>query len=300
MDRLALMWVLTFLLLPGNLARAEDKTDPVAEYKTFLASLPKDDPASVTKAVDQYRAAIVPLDMDRHVKAFLDFLDLYDDICAALNKSLSQNQMKDAEETRKLQNAGLEAADDGYGQLYVRGIPEHIPGQFSLYLPKSIQRYLGLRAVESREGWAPDAALYISYARIAERTANWDRYVTDFPNSIFRKDAVLLRAVCLFLLLFGVNNTPLDARTEDKQNNIRVVYENFMRDHPNTYAGVFVRKRYECLKKEGFFDEAPSKKAKVIPSCNMDVVIKSIEGGAQAVYHGINLERTLRLAGQKE
>ena len=297
MARSAMVWVLALLVLVGALARAEDEPDPVAEYKTFLASLPKDDPASITKAIDQYRTAIVPLDMDKHVKAFLEFLDFHDSVCRALDKVFSDRvadleksegisdcdaveAVHDSEETKGLTRCGLEVkwGDDCY--LYVRGNPEHIPAVFSSYLPKSVGRYLDLRRVDMLERYGGDGAISISFARLADRTAQWDQYISDFPNSLVREDALVFRAACLRLLLFGTPNTQLDARTEDRKDNIRIVYEDFMRDYPGTWAEGLVRKRYDYLRKEGFFNKTPVKDDNRIPGRDPDDVMRLLKESA--------------------
>ncbi len=282
MTRWVVLWVLGFLLLFGNLARAADKADPVAGYKTFLAFLPKDDPASITKAIDQYRAVIVPLDMDKHVKAFLDFLEFHDSVCDTLTERFlaeldrhggawTENGIRakewDFEEAQQLFRYGLEVAGDAYfGGYYVAGIPEYIPDTLAQYLPKSVTKYLELRRAEIREGFSVDASLTISYARLAERIAQWDQYLKDFPESLFRTDALILRAYSLRFLLFGVNNSQLDPRTEDRKNNIRVVYEQYMREHPGTYAETLIRKQYDYLKKQGFFNDLSVEGANKLPS----------------------------------
>jgi hypothetical protein len=297
MGRSVQLWILALLVLVGALARAEEKADSVADYKIFLASLPKDDPASITKAVDQYRTAIVPLDMDKRAKAFLEFLDFHDSVCRALDKVFSDrvanleksNGRSDSdaaqtvyksEEAKELVCHGLELTYGDVSYLYVRGNPDHIPTEFSSYLPRSMRRYLDLRRVDMLERYGGDGAISVSFARLAERAAQWDQYITDFPNSLFREDALVFRAACLRLMLFGTPNTQLDARTEDRKDNIRIVYEDFMRDHPGTWAEGLVRKRYDYLQKEGFFNETRVKDDNQIPGRDPDDVMRLLKESA--------------------
>ncbi len=261
MGRSAMLWGFVLLVLVVNSARAEDKPDPVADYKTFLASLPKDDPASITKAIDQYRAAIVPLDMDKHVKAFLEFLDHYDGVCGALCRAFwdrvdglksrgidewkAIEAVQNSEEAQKLTQYGLEfmnAAEDGF---YIRGIPEYIPTVFSPDLPLSVRTYLKLRKVDMKERYWVDGSITVSFTRLAERTAQWDQYIHDFPNSAFRLDAFFFRTACLRQLLLG------DSYREPQD--VKAVYEKFLRDYPNTYPGHLVRRQYEVFRKAGYF-----------------------------------------------
>jgi hypothetical protein len=266
MGRLALMWVFAFLLLLCNLARAEDKADPVADYKTFLTSLPKDDPASVTKATDQYRAAVIPLDMDKHAKAFLAFLDFHAEVCDGVGNTLGKKPNEGAicadytdvferEEARRLSRYGLKVRGNGCDGYYVAAIPEYVPRMFSAHMPKSIQRYLDLREVETRVDYQVDAALLISYAQVAQRVADWDRYLRNYPDSPMRVEAMVLRAQYLLDLLAGMANSPLNPATEDPSGNIRVVYQEFLQTHPGTYAGKLVRQQYDYLRKKGFFSK---------------------------------------------
>ncbi len=263
MGRTVMLWVLTFLVLVGTPARAEEKTDPVAAYKASLASLPKDDPASITKAIDQYRAAIVPLDMDKHVKAFLEFLEFHAKVCKGVDKTfwirpddgaiyidLSEN-----EAARYLSHYGLKIRGNACDGFYVAGIPEYIQHMFSPYVPKSVQRYFDLREPETRVDYQVDAGLLISYAQVAQRVAEWDRYLRNYPDSPMRTEAAVLRAQYILDLLTGMANSPLDPATEDRSKNIRVVYEDYLRAHSGTFSGKLVRQQYDCLRKKGFFSK---------------------------------------------
>jgi hypothetical protein len=281
MARSAIVWVLALLVLVGALARAEEKAGPVAEYKTFLASLPKDDPASITKAIDQYRTAIVPLDMDKHVNAFLEFFDFHEDVCNGVDKALWEELTHngvigvpddDSEVVKQLRRHGLEIRGNGPDGFYVGGVPAYIPEMFSPFLPRSIQRYLELRLAEMREGYQVDAGLKISYARLAQRVANWERYLRNYPGSPVHTEALVLRGQYLLDLLFGMNNSPLDPATEDRSNNIRVVYEDYLRAHPGSYSARLVSAQYKHLKKTGYLNKTLDDDIRSIPWKRYDEV----------------------------
>jgi len=263
MSRSALLWVLVLLVLVGTLARAENKAEPVAGYKTFLASLPKDDPASVTRAIDQYRAAIVPLDTDKRVKAFLEFLDFHQQVCEGVGKTFwikpddgaIYNDVSDNERVRELHRYGLRIWGNGCDGFYIAGIPEYIPCMFSPYLPRSVQRYMEIREPETRVSYQVDAALLIPYAQVAQRVADWDRYLKNYPDSPMRTEALALRAQYLLDLLTGMANSPLDSCTKDRSRNIRIVYEEFLRAHPRTFAAKLVQEQYRYFKKKCFFSK---------------------------------------------
>jgi hypothetical protein len=263
MRRSSLVWVLAGGLLFGVVARAETKTDPIADYKTYLMSLPKDDPASITKAINQYQAAIVPLDMDKRAKAFLDFLDFHGEICKGVcwtfrNKPddlVVFTSLPENEAVRNLCHYGLNFRGDACDGYYVAGIPEYLPRMFSSFLPKSVQRYLDLREAETHMDYEVDAVLLISYAQVAQRVAIWDRYLRNYPDSPMRTEAAVLRAQYLLDLLTGVANSPLDPATADCSKNIRGIYAGFLRAHPGTYAAKLIRDQYRYLRKKEFFSK---------------------------------------------
>ncbi len=261
MGRSASLWVLALLVLVGTPARAEDKADPAADYKTFLEALPKDDPASITKAIDQYRTAIVPLGTDQHAKAFLEFLEFHENVCEGVGKTFWNkpddtaiyNDVSDNERVRELHRYGLRIRGDGCDGYYVAGIPEYIPRMFAPYLPISVRRYLEVREPETRVSYQVDAVLLIPHAQVAQRVADWDRYLKNYPDSPMRTEALVLRAQYLLDLLTGMANSPLDPATEDRAKNIRVICKDYMRANPGTYAGKLVWQQYGYLKKKGFF-----------------------------------------------
>jgi hypothetical protein len=116
-----------------------------------------------------------------------------------------------------------------------------------------------------REGYESDAVLDISYARLAQRVADWDAYVRNYENSPLLTEALTLRASYLRDLLFGLDNSPFDPKTEDRSNNIRIVYEDFLRANSGTYTAKFVRAQYDYLKKEGFFSKTFAGDPREIP-----------------------------------
>ncbi len=274
MYRLVLLWFLALLVLAGSIAGAEDKPDPVQGYTEFLKGLPKDDPKSVQKARWKYQETIAPLDQDTCAKAFLVFLDLHDCVCdklcaiftekqSSLEKGMGVHRVDvgreivESKEAHELSYGDLEIGWDGDESLYVHSIPEAIPRTFSPYLPKSLRRNLELRQIEIREGYNGDAALLISYGRLAQRIGNWEEYLRLFPNSLFRDDVLIIRASYLGYLFTGSNNTQLDPKSKDPADNIQVIYRKFMRDYPGTFSAELVRRNFDCFQKAGFFAETP-------------------------------------------
>ncbi|MCM3714712.1 hypothetical protein [Halalkalibacter oceani] len=131
------------------------------------------------------------------------------------------------EEVEDTELAGLltEMNENGYKLEMAEGmyfpiIDYHFYRPFMEDTAADAQAYIELMMAESDQVPAKDAALVIGWETIVERAVTQEKFLKDFPQSVFAGEAADLYAKYVTFLLFGLNNTPLfdyDANTIDSE-----------------------------------------------------------------------------------
>ncbi|MCU4581970.1 hypothetical protein KTJ32_13305 [Acinetobacter gyllenbergii] len=104
--------------------------------------------------------------------------------------------------------AYIELQDQGEGIIDYRRQPQYILDVFAPSLPIDQKIFVQRMAKDNQDLFYIDAAINASWAELIERALFWEKYLQQYPQSYFAKDAQRLLDEYSFLIFFGSDNTP--------------------------------------------------------------------------------------------
>lgn len=81
--------------------------------------------------------------------------------------------------------------------------------QYEDYVTEDLHNYIQLMATETTDKAAEDAALAISWDELVQRTIQFEKFIHDHPNSIKVDDIEQLHDQYMYIVLYGLPNSPL-------------------------------------------------------------------------------------------
>ena len=152
-----------------------------------------------------------------------------------------------------LATAGLEPWPIGEGMTDLRTVPRFYTDIFQSSLPADYRQFLGIRADEDTILYSADAGIIIPLEMVGERVLNWERFLANFPNSVFWGEARDHFQRYLRDYLLGEDNTPSFSAIDDTKSLLpdnRKEYLLFLERYGNTTAAGTVRWFIEKLENE--------------------------------------------------
>lgn len=199
-------------------------------YATYLDSIDSSDPAhAVRQAVSDYKSRFHKAPPAFREYAFAAFREFHLGIAlreaeslerlAGIPEARSTDEIlaayarlpqiaADKKASRTFESAGLTTVYAGEGLWTVEPRPGFYSEQFGTMLPPSTVAFLELDEVERNKPWLADGALVVSIEELGRRTAEWEAYVENNPDSLFSGEAKLRFNRAVQALLLGTNNTP--------------------------------------------------------------------------------------------
>ncbi|MDD2202539.1 MAG: hypothetical protein PHP20_06825 [Firmicutes bacterium] len=261
--------------LDGELAIASVDVIPYLDpdaYATYLKSIDSSDPArAVKQAISDYKARFHNAPPAFREHAFAAFRQFHLGIARREGESLeriagirdarSSDEIlaayarlpqiaKDRKASHTFRDAGLTTVYAGEGMWTVEPRTGFYSKQFGAMLPTSVLTFLELDEVERNKPWLADGALVVSIKELGRRTAEWEAYVENNPNSLFLGEAKLRFNQALGGLLLGTNNTPhYDSATGLVRDEALRALSSHAEAYPNTRSGKAAGEIVQILKK---------------------------------------------------
>lgn len=276
--------ILLVFILTGFGCSFSQNSDAIKKYNKYLSGLSASDYKNVSLAMDYYVkniSILSPGECDLGYVIFRIFYDKVDSVFSvvlgtgdpnftprqniyiravdpkyenendviAFNKSLAENGF--------YINAGSEP---GY---YVGELKGFMVDKFGKYVSPVISEYLRLREVDLQNPAFYDIYIWITPEEMANRLKDWDKYLSDYPNSpVFEKaKSEMNRYLINFLGVFlsDVESNPngeTNLMAFDLNGNMttegKSLYEKLILECGNSYLGNLFRDYYSVLKKTGF------------------------------------------------
>jgi len=143
----------------------------------------------------------------------------------------------------------------GEGMLFATANSAGLAGLFGRYLSPAMREFLALRRGEEAEGFAEDAGLLISWDRLGERVATWERFIEANPGFQLLPEARHWYELYLGTLLTGMDNSRVFGGPDATlQPQVRASYRRFAARHGSTRAGAMVSEYLGVLERNGFQD----------------------------------------------
>lgn len=97
----------------------------------------------------------------------------------------------------------------GEGLYEYRRHPKFLLELFAPHLPIEQREFIQKMALDNQEIFTNDSALSIEWSQLAERALYWEKYIQQYPDSYFIKDANTLFDEYSYYLFLGTDNTPI-------------------------------------------------------------------------------------------
>lgn len=259
------------LLKAGNVAKLvvqnhknlEGTEGDLELFKQYLRGLNNNDAASIPYAMDYIRTCLPP-DMpqrDRVIVLFnLKFLTVLNNINNVLpTKYESVTKLYDADsKSLKLKAFRDNLAACGIGIFQTEGndyldvLPNYFYNDFKDRVSAGVKEYLSIRRVELAEGFSEDAGLLISYQQLYQRVKRWERFLHDYPATVYTTQAENYYKMYLGTLLTGMDNSPVFTDGYSLSAEVKNIYEQAMNDDPASRTAKIITPYYTMLMHYGF------------------------------------------------
>jgi hypothetical protein len=253
----------TLLLLPGCGSGETEERDKANSYQSFVTSLPKDDPNSISLALQRFRESFDRGAAQVNDSAFLDFSGLYDSVLIAVNDRLFEDnflmhdlyEQKRTEQTKSfinsLNNNGFELLSSE-GFYYAGEESDFLYKNFKDFTSKEISEYLRIRSKEMKEGFAEDAGLIIPLDSVAQRVVVWEEYLNNYPESPMAPQALRYYRLYISTYLTGLDNTPLVDEKGVISSEARSSYQRYIKNYKDKESGKVIEEYYTMLEQRNF------------------------------------------------
>ena len=202
-----------------------------------------------------------------------------------------------------LATAGLEPWPIGEGMTDLRTVPRFYTDLFQSSLPPDYRQYLRIRADEDTILYSADAGVIIPLDLVGIRVLNWERFLINFPNSVFWGEARDHYQHYLRDYLLGEDNTPSFSDIDDIKSLLpdnRKEYLLFLEHYGNTPTAATVRSFLEKQENEKTVTDLIRKMNREIDllysteiaSATGDIVLlpETIEKSTKPVYDTVPLK----------
>jgi hypothetical protein len=235
-------------------------------FKAYLTGLEDTDPASIPYALD-YIKTCLPVNLAERDSVMLLFNVKFFKIANGLTDSLEtkyasivklmdtdSNSVKLKVFQKNLKDCGI-GIFSTEGNYYLDVLPDYFYNNFKNRVSPGVRAYLDLRRHELAEGFSEDAGLLISFEQLYQRVKHWEKYLSDFPHTIYTAEAGNYYNTYLKTLLTGMDNSRVFEMDDDViTSEVKAVYEKAMKQDPNMQTVKIITDYYNLLGRHGFKD----------------------------------------------
>jgi hypothetical protein len=233
-------------------------------FKKYLSGLNDRDVESIPFALD-YIKTCLPSNLKERDSVMLLFNLKFFKITNGLSDSLETRyaavlkQMEDHPKASKPTNFvnNLNTCGIGVfqteGNYYLDVLPDYFYNNFNNRVSPGVKQYLFIRKTELAQGFTEDAGLLISYKALYDRVKQWERFLIDFPNTVYDAEANNYYTTYLETLLSGTDNSRI---FDDTKNillpEVKTIYEKAMGDNTTPKTAKIIADYYNFLGRHGF------------------------------------------------
>ncbi len=233
-------------------------------FKKYLAQLSDNDPASIPYALDYIKTCIPVTLPEKDSVLWLFNLKFYK-ITNKLSDSLETKYasviklMDDKPTPSRVKNFTNNLAACGIGIFQTEGNyyldmqSGYLYNNFAYRVSDGVKAYLYIRKGEMAAGFTEDAGLLISFDALYGRVKQWEKFLHDYPNTIYSPEAAGHYKAYLETLLTGMDNSPVfDMETGALSPEVKTVYEKAMRQDTSSKTAKLISSYYALLARHNF------------------------------------------------
>jgi hypothetical protein len=233
-------------------------------FKKYILGLNDHNVESIPFALDYIKTCLPP-SLSKKDSVMLLFNLKFFKITNGLGDSLETKyapvlkQMEDNPKATKPTNFvnNLKACGIGVfsteGNYYLDVLPDYFYDNFNNRVSAGVNKYLYIRKSELAQGFTEDAGLLISFEILYKRIKQWEKFLNDYPNTVYDAQANNYYTTYLETLLSGMDNS----RVFDDNKNIllpevKTIYEKAINDGPASKTAKVIADYYAFLGRHGF------------------------------------------------
>jgi len=233
-------------------------------FKEYISGLDNYDLSSIPYALD-YIKTCLPVNLEKKDSVLLLFNLKFYKVTNVLNDSLETRyagvikQIDDQPKSPKSVIFGnnLKACGIGIfsteGNYYLDVLPDYFYDNFSVRVSAGVKQYLFIRKSELAEGFTEDAGLLISFESLYNRVKRWEKFLNNYPNTVYDGPANGYYTTYLETLLTGTDNS----RVFDDEKNIllpevKSIYEKALADGHDSKTAKIITDYYSFLSRHAF------------------------------------------------
>ena len=249
--------IILFMMWTGASASAAPKADVVAEYKRGLGT--------ATGGIDSVEKAAKRLlsiakgqsdrDRDCLLHAFREYYEdsliKYNETCGTENWDYPIGQSKRKRINTTIAKVGW-VIDETEGSYFVRESGDWFTATFREIMPQAWKDFYRLRSNELKERFTEDAALTISWRRLAQRIGEWDLFVKRYPRFPEHAEIEFYLSIYIRIFLNGLDNSSFSNHTGTLSDEVKWAYEYFLKQYPGSRYHKLVKGYYKYLKDRQF------------------------------------------------
>lgn len=234
------------------------------EYKEFLHKLDENNIASIPLLLDYIKTSIDSNNTDRD-SIFLLFNIKFYTITERLNDSLYTKfnyltvQLQKDSTTQELNAFENNLTDCGLaifqteGMYYLDVMPDFFYGNFKDRVSEGVREFLKIRKDELKQGFSEDAMLLISFDDLYDRIIRWEKFLIQFPNTVYTDYANSLYTTYLETLMTGMDNSRVFTPDSDiLLPDVKVLYEKIIAEKSKSSTTRTIESYYNFLSRHDF------------------------------------------------
>jgi hypothetical protein len=225
----------------------------LVEYDSFLNTLFSQGITSINDAKSKYVELFEKEEIKTKDRAFLLFLDYYDNLNNIVNNSI-ENVSQDLtpfiskDLIRQYKENGF-VLDFSEGESYFKQDRDYLAIHFYKHISSTLKKYLEQLNKESKEGFLEDASILITPEKFSERLAWWDTFIENNPDFCLLHKAKENRKILLTVFIKGVDNTPLfDSEKVKLTSYYQTAYETIQNDFAKSTTNKLLKNYFDALK----------------------------------------------------
>jgi hypothetical protein len=233
-------------------------------FKKYLAQLSDNDPASIPYALD-YIKTCIPVSLPEKDSVIWLFTLKFYKITNKLSDSLETTdasviKLMDDKPTPspvKYFTNNLAACGIGIfqteGNYYLDMMSGYLYKNFENRISEGVKAYLYIRKGEMAAGFTEDAGLLISFDALYGRVRQWEKFLNDYPKTIYSGAASDYYYTYLQTLLTGMDNSRVfDMETGVLSPEVKTIYEKAMRQDTSSKTSKIISSYYDLLARHNF------------------------------------------------